>query len=58
VADFACLDARLVIEVDGATHSTELEIGRDATRTAAFAAQGFVTMRFTTMMCTAILTAC
>ena len=47
VADFVFLDARLVIEVDGATHSTELEIRRDAARTAAFAAHGFVTMRFT-----------
>ena len=46
VADFACLDARLVIEVDGATHSTEDEIARDGRRTAALAAQGFAVLRF------------
>jgi very-short-patch-repair endonuclease len=32
IADFACFDARLVVEVDGATHSTEAEIARDAAR--------------------------
>jgi very-short-patch-repair endonuclease len=47
VADFACLDARLIIEVDGATHSAEREIARDTTRTAALVAQGFAVLRFT-----------
>jgi very-short-patch-repair endonuclease len=47
IADFACFEARLVIEVDGATHSTDREIARDATRSAALAAQGYDVLRFT-----------
>jgi very-short-patch-repair endonuclease len=47
IADFASFDARLVIEVDGATHSTNEELARDAARTAALAAQGFALVRFT-----------
>ena len=47
IADFACLDARLVVEVDGATHSTDAEIARDAARSAALSAQGFAILRFT-----------
>jgi very-short-patch-repair endonuclease len=47
IADFASFDASLVIEVDGATHSTEEELARDAARTAALSAQGFAILRFT-----------
>ena len=47
IADFACLDARTIVEVDGATHSTDEEIARDAARSAALAAQGFDILRFT-----------
>jgi very-short-patch-repair endonuclease len=47
IADFASFDARLIIEVDGATHSTDEELARDAARTAALAAQGFALLRFT-----------
>jgi very-short-patch-repair endonuclease len=47
IADFACFDARLIIEVDGATHSTGEEIARDANRSAALVAQGFAILRFT-----------
>ncbi len=47
IADFACLEARLAIEVDGATHSSKEEIARDLARTAAIAAHGFVILRFT-----------
>ena len=46
IADFASFDARLVIEVDGATHSTDREIAYDAARSAALAAQGFAILRF------------
>jgi len=35
VADFASFDAKLVIEVDGATHSTDEELAREAARMAA-----------------------
>ena len=47
VADFACLEARMVIEVDGATHSTNREVVRDAARSGALAAQGYDALRFT-----------
>ena len=47
IADFACFEARMVVEVDGATHSTDEEIARDAARSAALAAQGFAILRFT-----------
>ena len=46
VVDFASYDARLVIEVDGATHSTDRELARDAARSAAIEAQGFSVLRF------------
>jgi very-short-patch-repair endonuclease len=47
IADFACLEARLVVEVDGATHSSETEVGRDMKRTAVLATHGFTVLRFT-----------
>ncbi len=47
IVDFACYDARLIVEVDGATHSTDEEIARDASRSAALGAQGFAIVRFT-----------
>ena len=47
IADFACFDGRLVVEVDGATHSTDEEIARDRARSAALTAMGFSVLRFT-----------
>ena len=47
IADFASFDARLVVEVDGATHSMEQEMAYDAARSAALMAQGFTVLRFT-----------
>ena len=47
IADFVSFDAKLVVEVDGATHSTDREIASDAARSAALVAQGFAIMRFT-----------
>src|SRR5271165_2995607 len=47
IADFACFDARIVVEVDGATHSTDEEAARDAVRSAALAGQGCDVLRFT-----------
>jgi very-short-patch-repair endonuclease len=32
IVDFACIRARLVVEVDGATHSSDAERGHDARR--------------------------
>jgi very-short-patch-repair endonuclease len=47
IVDFACYEAQLVVEVDGATHSTDAEIARDATRDAVVRAQGYAILRFT-----------
>jgi len=47
IADFASLGARLIIEVDGATHSTDEELAHDAARMGALAAQRFAVLRFT-----------
>ena len=46
VADFASFDARLVVEVDGATHSTDKEAAYDAARSTALAELGFAVLRF------------
>jgi very-short-patch-repair endonuclease len=46
-ADLACREARLVVEVDGATHSTEEEIAGDQARTAFMERQGYRVLRFT-----------
>ena len=42
VADFACLEAMLIVELDGSQHSEE----RDARRTAALEGRGYKVMRF------------
>ena len=44
-ADFACREERLVVEVDGATHSSEAELRRDAIRSALMAEQGYRNVR-------------
>ena len=44
VVDFACLDAMLVVEVDGGQHAEDAEA--DARRTAYLARQGFRVLRF------------
>ena len=44
-ADFCCLDARLVIEVDGEAHSRGDNPLRDADRDAYFAEKGFAVLR-------------
>ena len=41
VVDFACLDAKLIVEVDGATHGSEAEQARDAMRTECLKAEGW-----------------
>jgi very-short-patch-repair endonuclease len=45
VADFVCFEAKLVVEVDGATHSSEDELARDAVRTAMIERSGFAVLR-------------
>jgi very-short-patch-repair endonuclease len=43
IADFACLDARLIIELDGGQHAESVH---DAARDAWFTAHGYRTLRF------------
>ena len=45
-ADFACTAAMLVVEVDGATHSTAEERAYDAARTALMQREGWTVVRF------------
>jgi len=44
-ADFACRDAKLIVEVDGATHGTDAEIAADAARTTALNGMGYRVVR-------------
>ena len=46
-ADFVCRDEKLVVEIDGATHSTEAELRNDARRTEFLCAHGYRVVRFT-----------
>ncbi|WP_368911992.1 endonuclease domain-containing protein [Taklimakanibacter deserti] len=43
--DFLCRDARLIVEVDGATHSEDHEIAYDQRRSAYLRAQGYRIVR-------------
>jgi very-short-patch-repair endonuclease len=45
VADFACVEARLVVEVDGATHGSDEEIAYDRQRTAFIETNGWRVVR-------------
>jgi len=47
IVDFACYEARLVVEVDGATHSTEAELAKDVRRDEKLRANGNSVLRFT-----------
>jgi very-short-patch-repair endonuclease len=47
IVDFVSLDAKLIIEVDGATHSTASETSRDAERTRELERLGFHVFRAT-----------
>jgi 5-methyltetrahydrofolate--homocysteine methyltransferase len=45
-ADFCCRDAKLVIEIDGATHETPEAMTHDIRRTAWLETQGYRVIRF------------
>jgi very-short-patch-repair endonuclease len=45
IVDFACLSERLIIEVDGGTHSTDREVARDVRRERYLKDQGFRIVR-------------
>jgi very-short-patch-repair endonuclease len=47
IVDFACAEHRLIIEIDGATHSLDKQIERDDHRDAALIALGWRVIRFT-----------
>ena len=46
IVDFACLGARLVIEVDGGGHARDSVARRDAARTRDLEAHGYTVLRF------------
>lgn len=46
IADFACTDHRIIIELDGGQHNTDDGIAKDATRTAKLEAAGWQVIRF------------
>jgi very-short-patch-repair endonuclease len=46
VADFACLAARLIIELDGSQHGDELGKARDEIRTRWLESEGYRVLRF------------
>ena len=46
VADFACMAARLIIEVDGSQHGDEENLKRDERRTRWFESNGYRVIRF------------
>ncbi|HTV28226.1 MAG TPA: endonuclease domain-containing protein [Xanthobacteraceae bacterium] len=47
IVDFVTLDGKLIVEVDGATHSTGRELARDARRTRVLTSLGFNVVRVT-----------
>ena len=46
IVDFMCLERKLIIEIDGWTHSTEAEISNDKRRTIYLESQGYKVIRF------------
>lgn len=46
IANFVCLEKRLVIEVDGGQHALDKNIATDARRTVQLAADGYQVLRF------------
>jgi very-short-patch-repair endonuclease len=46
IADFACISARLIIEIDGDQHALEIQKARDAKRTQALEGAGWRVVRF------------
>ncbi len=45
IVDFACFESRLIVEVDGATHSEDTEIARDRQRDNILQDAGFAVLR-------------
>src|ERR1700733_8437628 len=47
IADFACLSAKLIVELDGESHDFREQQEADRTRDDLFAREGFEVLRFT-----------
>lgn len=47
ITDFACPETKLIIEIDGATHTAPDQVEYDLARTAWLEAQGYQVIRFT-----------
>jgi very-short-patch-repair endonuclease len=47
IADFACLSAKLIVELDGQSHDSDAQQKADEIRDAFFIAEGFRVLRFT-----------
>lgn len=45
IVDFACFEARLIVEVDGATHGADAEMARDRQRDSILQNGGFAIVR-------------
>ena len=45
-ADFACRARKLIVEIDGATHGTDVAVRHDERRSAFLAKQGYRVIRF------------
>jgi len=46
VADFACIELKLIVELDGSAHDASDRLERDAARTRNFMALGWTVLRF------------
>jgi very-short-patch-repair endonuclease len=46
IADFACALSKLVVEIDGATHGSDIEIAHDRRRDAYLRSRGWRVLRF------------
>jgi len=46
IADFVCLAAKLIVELDGESHNFESQLRADDARDAFFASEGFAVLRF------------
>ena len=46
IADFACVDAKLIVEIDGKSHDDATQAAYDAERTCNLAASGWRVLRF------------
>jgi very-short-patch-repair endonuclease len=46
IADFACVRLKLIVEIDGATHSTSKERAHDEARTRCLETEGWALLRF------------